>query len=33
MKDEMLTIEQLENLGIEEGDSVYIGDYEFEFFH
>lgn len=26
-------IEELEDLGIEEGDSVYIGDYEFEFFH
>lgn len=26
-------IEELENLGIEEGDSVFIAGYEFEFFH
>ena len=26
-------VEELENLGIEEGESVFIGGYEFEFFH
>lgn len=26
-------VEELENLGIEEGDSVFIAGYEFEFFH
>ena len=26
-------VEELEKLGIEEGDSVFIAEYEFEFFH